>query len=315
MSFIPQDWQPAVAELSGKTILVTGASRGIGRAVALACAQRGAEVLLLGRDEPALENVYDEITAAKLKTPGLIPLDLNSGDPALYETLAGELTAAGVELNGLVHNASVLGERRALAQTSPQSWQEVLQVNMTSVFLLTRALMPLLEAAPSASVILTSSGVGRRGKAYWGAYAVSKFATEGYMQVLADELGSTSSVRVNSLNPGAVNTRMRRLAYPAEPPSTNPEPSELTDRWIYLLSDASCALNGETLRRTGLIRRCGVCRDLTIADLYSPDARGAQALFWRVRRPFSLAGLPSDRRHRHPAGAIPSIAPFSAWRA
>ena len=143
MSFIPQDWQPAVAELSGKTILVTGASRGIGRAVALACAQRGAEVLLLGRDEPALENVYDEITAAKLKTPGLIPLDLNSGDPALYETLAGELTAAGVVLDGLVHNASVLGERRALAQTSPQSWQEVLQVNMTSVFLLTRALMPL----------------------------------------------------------------------------------------------------------------------------------------------------------------------------
>jgi NAD(P)-dependent dehydrogenase (short-subunit alcohol dehydrogenase family) len=111
--------------------------------------------------------------------------------------------------------------------------------------------MPLLEAAPSASVILTSSGVGRRGKAYWGAYAVSKFATEGYMQVLADELGSTSSVRVNSLNPGAVNTRMRRLAYPAEPPGTNPEPSELTDRWIYLLSDASHELNGEALDAQG----------------------------------------------------------------
>jgi len=251
LSFIPPDWQPAADELSGKTILVTGASRGIGRALALACAQRGAEVLLLGRDEAALENVYDEITAAKLKTPGLSPLDLNSGDSALYETLAGELTAAGVVLDGLVHNASVLGERRALAQTSPQSWQEVLQVNITSVFLLTRALMPLLEAAPSASVILTSSGVGRRGKAYWGAYAVSKFATEGYMQVLADELGSTSSVRVNSLNPGAVNTRMRRLAYPAEPPGTNPEPSELTDRWIYLLSDASHELNGEALDAQG----------------------------------------------------------------
>jgi NAD(P)-dependent dehydrogenase (short-subunit alcohol dehydrogenase family) len=139
LSFIPPDWQPAADELSGKTILVTGASRGIGRALALACAQRGAEVLLLGRDEAALENIYDEITAAKLKTPGLIPLDLNSGDSALYETLAGELTAAGVVLDGLVNNASVLGERRALAQTSPQSWQEVLQVNITSVFLLTRA--------------------------------------------------------------------------------------------------------------------------------------------------------------------------------
>jgi len=150
-------------------------------------------------------------------------------------------------LDGLVHNASVLGERRALAQTSPASWDEVLQVNMTSVFLLTRALMPLLEAASAASVVLTSSGVGRRGKAYWGAYAVSKFATEGYMQVLADELGATSSVRVNSLNPGAVNTGMRRAAYPGEPPDTNPMPDALTDRWLYLLSDASRELNGQAL--------------------------------------------------------------------
>ena len=100
--------------------------------------------------------------------------------------------------------------------------------------------------APS-SIILTSSGVGRRGKAYWGAYAVSKFATEGYMQVLADELKATSQIRVNSLNPGAVNTKMRRTAYPGEQPDTNPSPEALTAHWIYLLSDSSQSLQGETL--------------------------------------------------------------------
>ena len=247
MSFVPNDWLASNDELTGKTVLITGANRGIGEAVALSCAQHGAEVLLLGRDETALARVYDQITDMGYPKPGLIPLDLNTRDPSLYAALADELARAEVVLDGLVHNASVLGERRALAQTSPESWDEVLQVNMTSVFLLTRALMPRLEAASAASVVLTSSGVGRQGKAYWGAYAVSKFATEGFMQVLADELSATSSVRVNSLNPGAVNTSMRRAAYPGEPPDTNPAPAALTDRWLYLLSDASRDLHGQAL--------------------------------------------------------------------
>jgi len=247
MSFLPEGWQASSTELAGKTLLVTGANRGIGEAVAISCARHGAEVLLLGRDEAALARVYDQIVDLGYATPGMIPLDLTTSDPSLYDTLADEFSGANVVLDGLVHNASVLGERRALAQTSPSSWDEVLQVNMTAVFLLTRALMPLLEAAPAASIVLTSSGVGRRGKAYWGAYAVSKFATEGYMQVLADELGATSSVRVNSLNPGAVNTGMRRAAYPGEPPETNPMPDALTDRWLYLLSDASRELHGRAL--------------------------------------------------------------------
>jgi NAD(P)-dependent dehydrogenase (short-subunit alcohol dehydrogenase family) len=247
MSFVPNDWQASNDELAGKTVLITGANRGIGEAVALSCAQHGAEVLLLGRDETALARVYDQITDMGYPKPGLIPLDLNTRDPSLYAALADELAGADVVLDGLVHNASVLGERRALAQTSPESWDEVLQVNMTSVFLLTRALMPSLEAASAASVVLTSSGVGRQGKAYWGAYAVSKFATEGFMQVLADELSATSSVRVNSLNPGAVNTSMRRAAYPGEPPDTNPVPAALADRWLYLLSDASRDLHGQAL--------------------------------------------------------------------
>ena len=161
--------------------------------------------------------------------------------------MANALSEDGIKLDGLLHNASVLGERRALAQTSLESWQEVMQINITAIFLMTRSLMPLLEAAPSSSVVLTSSGVGRRGKAYWGPYAVSKFATEGFMEVLADELAATSRIRVNSLNPGAVNTKMRRAAYPGESPDSNPLPEALVNQWIFLLGDASEGINGEAL--------------------------------------------------------------------
>ena len=247
MTLPPRDWVPTPDELAGKTILITGANRGIGRAVALACANHGAEVLIQGRDETALEALYDEIVAGSALQPGIIPLDLAHRDALPYEALSEELQAAGVHLDGLIHNASMLGERKALAQTSVQNWQEVMQVNINAIFLLTRALMPLLQTAPSASVVLTSSGVGRRGKAYWGAYAVSKFATEGFMQVLADELAATSDIRVNSLNPGAVNTSMRRAAYPGESPDANPAPSQLTHAWIYLMSDASREIHGQAL--------------------------------------------------------------------
>ena len=247
MSFLPSNWVPSSNELLGKTVLVTGASDGIGRSVALACAAVGAEVWLLARQQSALETVYDEILEKGGKTPGIIPVDLIKSDTETYQQIADQLCDADIALDGLVHNASILGERKPLAHTSLESWRDVLQVNIGSIFLLTRFLMPLLQAAPMASLILTSSGVGRRGKAYWGAYAVSKFATEGFMQVLADELRGTSRIRVNSLNPGAVNTKMRRAAYPAEPPNNNPLPEELTDHWVYLLSDLSQDLNGAAL--------------------------------------------------------------------
>ena len=251
MSFLPEGWCPAADELSDKTLLITGASEGIGRAVAIECARRGAEVLLLARREALLDSVYDQIVTEGGRSPGIIAMDLGGTDPEPFAQLAQQLTASDVVLHGLIHNASLLGERRPLAHTSPDSWAQVMQTNIGGVFLLTRALMPLLEAAPAASVVLTSSGVGRKGKAYWGAYAVSKFATEGFMQVLADELAATSSIRVNSLNPGAVNTAMRRAAYPAEPPNTNPLPEDLTAHWVFLMSDASRALNGQALSVQG----------------------------------------------------------------
>ena len=251
MTFVPKDWLPQDDELGGKTILVTGAGDGIGRAAALSFARHGAEVLLLGRTEAKLEAVYDDIVAEGGQQPGIIPADLAQTSHDDLMALAAELSKSLAKLDGLLHNASILGDRKALAQTSAAKWHESMQVNVNAPFMLTQAVLPLLEQAPMASVLFTSSSVGRRGRAFWGSYAVSKFAAEGLMQVWADELGGIGSVRVNSLNPGAVNTAMRRAAYPAEPPDTNPEPASLMATWVYLMSDASSGLNGQALNAQG----------------------------------------------------------------
>jgi NAD(P)-dependent dehydrogenase (short-subunit alcohol dehydrogenase family) len=247
MSFpsAPTDYQPSPDLLQGKTILVTGAGDGIGRAAALTYAAHGATVILLGRTESKLEKVYDEIEAAGGPKPALVVLDLASADEQNVSTLASELAQEFSQLDGLLHNASVLGERRPVESASYSAWQEVMQVNVNAQFLLTRYLLPLLQAAPAASIIFTSSGVGRAGRAYWGAYAVSKFATEGLMQVLASELENTSNVRVNSLNPGATNTAMRRTAYPGEKPTDNPAPEEILDAYLYLMGDDSVGITGQ----------------------------------------------------------------------
>ena len=247
MPVSPSGWSPTQTELLAKTILVTGASEGIGRAASLAYAGCGAEVLLLSRNEGRLESLYDEIVALGAPKPALLPMDLAKATHDDFMTLAGSLGKALPKLDGLLHNASLLGDRKTIAQTSATTWHNVMQVNVNASFMLTQTLLPMLDQAPSASIIFTSSGVGRTGRAYWGSYAVSKFATEGLMQVLADELGTTTTIRVNSLNPGSVNTAMRRSAYPAEPPTTNPSPEDIIHEWVYLMSDASTEVNGEAL--------------------------------------------------------------------
>jgi NAD(P)-dependent dehydrogenase (short-subunit alcohol dehydrogenase family) len=242
---IPADYQAASDLLAGKNILVTGAGDGIGRAAAMAYAAHGATVILLGRTVEKLEAVYDAIEAANGPTPAIVPLDLQEltveGCQALADQLAQEFGA----LHGLLHNASVLGERRPIASATYPAWEQVIQVNVNAQFLLTRYLLPLLEAAPEAAIIFTSSGVGHTGRAYWGAYAVSKFATEGFMQVLADELENTSQVRVNSLNPGGTNTAMRRSAYPAENPTDNPAPEDIMATYLYLMGSDSQGVTGK----------------------------------------------------------------------
>jgi NAD(P)-dependent dehydrogenase (short-subunit alcohol dehydrogenase family) len=247
MSFAtaPAGYRPSPRLLQGKTILVTGAGDGIGRAAARAYAAQGATVILLGRTESKLEQVYDEIEAAGGPKPALVALDLATASEDNVIQLASGLAGEFPHLDGLLHNASILGERRPIESASYGSWQQVMQVNVNAQFLLTRHLLPLLQAAPAASIIFTSSGVGRTGKAFWGAYAVSKFATEGFMQVLASELENTSQVRVNSLNPGPTNTAMRRTAYPAERPTDNPAPEDIMATYLFLMGDDSIGVTGQ----------------------------------------------------------------------
>ncbi|MBK6512204.1 MAG: YciK family oxidoreductase [Haliea sp.] len=242
---IPDNYRPRADLLAGKSILVTGAGDGIGRAAALSYARHGATVLLLGRTESKLEAVYDEIEAAGGAKPGIIELDLATAAEDNYATLAASLAEELPSLHGILHNAALLGERRPIADAGYKSWSTVMQVNVNAQFLLTRYLLPLLQQAPGASIILTSSGVGRVGKAYWGAYAVSKFATEGFMQVLADELQNTSNIRVNSLNPRGTNTAMRRAAYPAETPTNNPSPQDIMPAYLYLMGNDSAGITGK----------------------------------------------------------------------
>ena len=243
---IPTGYTAPADLLDGKTILVTGAGAGIGRAAALAYAKHGATVILLGRTVSRLEAIYDEIEAAGYPRAAIFPLDLKTVTEQDCEGLCDALEKEFGVLDGLLHNAGILGERRPIDSATNAGWMEVMQVNVNAQFLLTRYLLPLLQAAPCASIIMTSSGVGRTGRAFWGAYAVSKFATEGFMQVLADEQENISKVRVNCLNPGATNTAMRRSAYPGEIPTDNPSPEDIMPTYLYLMGADSKEVSGKT---------------------------------------------------------------------
>jgi NAD(P)-dependent dehydrogenase (short-subunit alcohol dehydrogenase family) len=244
-SLLPSNFSASARCLQDKIILVTGAGDGIGRAAALSFAQHGATVVLLGRTVDKLEAVYDEIEAAGYPQAAIYPMHLRGAAMKDYQDLAATIEKEFGRLDGLLHNAGMLGERRTLAQTSPESWDDVLHVNITAAFMMTQALLPMLSAAETGSIVLTSSSVGRKGRAFWGPYAVSKFATEGFMQVLAEEEFDLNSTRVNTINPGATQTVMRRTAYPGENPSDNPLPDTIMPLYLYLMSDDSRAANGQ----------------------------------------------------------------------
>ena len=230
--------------LKDRVILVTGAGRGIGEASAKAYAAHGATVLLLGKNEDSLNEVYDQIEAAGHPQPVVIPFNLETALPHQYDELAATIEAEFGRLDGLLHNAAILGPRTPLEQLSGDNFMRVMQVNVNAMFMLTSTLLPLLKLSEDASVIFTSSSVGRQGRAYWGAYATSKFATEGLMQVLADEVDGTQ-VRANSVNPGATRTGMRAQAYPGENPANNPLPEAIMPVYLYLMGPDSKGVNSQ----------------------------------------------------------------------
>jgi NAD(P)-dependent dehydrogenase (short-subunit alcohol dehydrogenase family) len=243
--FDPRHYTPAPTELTGRVVAITGASDGIGRAVALACARAGANVILIGRNARKLEVVHGEIEAAGSPEPIIAILDLEKSLAPDYDAIASAVLERYGRLDGLVHNAGILGAISPIEHYDVPTWVRVMHVNVTAAFALTHVLLPALRRSQDASVIFTSSAVGRRGRAYWGAYAASKFAIEGLSQVLASELEGNSAVRVNTLNPGKARTQMRRQAYPAENADTLPLPETLTTPYVALLGPGSVGVTGQ----------------------------------------------------------------------
>lgn len=251
MTAFAPSFAPAPDLLADRVIAITGAGDGIGRAAARAFAAHGATVLLLGRTQHKLEQVYDEIVAAGQPEPVIQAVDLTGIDADDCQQLAAAIDAQFDRLDGLLHNASMLGPRVPLAQYDPVIWQQVLAANLSSGFLLTQALLPLLEAspmrAPSPLVLFTGSGAGLRPRAYWGAYAVSKAGVEALMKVFADENENISPVRFASLNPGATRTAMRAAAVAGEDPATLPTPESLMPLYLWLFGASDDSIHGQSL--------------------------------------------------------------------
>jgi NAD(P)-dependent dehydrogenase (short-subunit alcohol dehydrogenase family) len=236
---------PSKQYLDKKTILVTGAGDGIGKQAALHYAKFGATVILLGKTVAKLEKVYDEIINNGGNEPAIVPLDLKGATAKHYRDMANTITDQFGYLDGLLHNSSVLGHLGPFEQISEQDWQNVFQVNVTSQFLMTQALLPALKKAPQSSVIFTTSSVGLKGRAYWGPYSISKFATQGMMQILADEFDN-SNIRFNSINPGGTKTAMRAKAFPAENADNLKTPEEIMPLYLYLMDNDTSTENGQT---------------------------------------------------------------------
>lgn len=233
--------------LQNRVILVTGAGDGIGRAAALSYARLGATIVLLGRTVEKLEQVYDQIESEGGKQPAIVPLNLESASHLEYQQIAETIETEFGRLDGLLLNAAILGDVRPLEYFPMELFEKVMQVNVNAQFLLVRTLLPMLRQSDMGSIIMTTSSVGRKGRANWGAYAISKFATEGMMQTLAEELKDTSSVRVNCINPGATRTQMRASAYPAEEPASVCPPEAIMPLYNFLMGSDSAGVTGQSL--------------------------------------------------------------------
>lgn len=240
------NYQVAPDTLKNRIILVTGAGDGIGRQAAINYAKHGATVILLGRTVAKLEAVYDEIEAAGYPQPAIIPLDLKGATKQNYIDMAETIEGQFGKLDGLLHNAGLLGMISPFDQFEEDMFDEIMQVNVKAQFLMTQALYSVLQKSEDGRIVFTTSTVGHQGRAFWGAYAISKFATEGMMQVLADEL-SNSNVKTNAINPGGTRTRMRAQAFPAEDAGLLKTPEDIMPLYVYLMAPEGINVNGQCI--------------------------------------------------------------------
>jgi len=236
-------YHPKSKLLTDRIILVTGASDGIGREATLTYARYGAQVLLLGRNPQKLQTVADEVVSLGKPAPLWFTLDFDMATPEHCQQLASDVAQHVPRLDGVLHNAGLLGDIVPMDRQDPRVWLQVMQVNINTTFFLTQALLPLLLKSASGSLVFTTSSVGRQGRAGWGAYAVSKFATEGMMQVLAEEYAN-HNLRVNCINPGGTRTKMRASAFPKEDANKLKTPTDIMPLYLYLMGDDSKGKNG-----------------------------------------------------------------------
>lgn len=229
--------------LDGRLALITGASRGIGAAVAERFAREGAELVLVARTVGGLEETDDRVREAGGKAT-LVPLDLTEEGAA--DRLGLSLAQRWGRLDVLVANAAMLGALTPLAHYEPALWDKVIALNLTANWRLVRSLDPLLRASSAGRAIFVTSAIAASAKAYWGAYAVSKAGLEAMARVYANELRKTN-LKVNILDPGVARTRMRAEAFPGEDPETQTPPEAVTDAFVELAS-SDCTKSGETLR-------------------------------------------------------------------
>ncbi len=226
--------------LQGRIALITGASRGIGAAVAEAFAREGAQLILTARTQGGLEEVDDRIRAAGHPPPTLVPLDL--AEFSAIDQLGAAIFARFKRLDVLVANAGILGPLTPVSHIEPEDWDRVMATNLTACYRLIRSTEPLLRLSPAGRAIFVTSGAADGRHAYWGPYAVSKGGLEVMVRTWAEEIASTT-MRANLINPGGTRTAMRAEAFPGEDPKTLPTAAQVAEAFIPL-AEAICTLNG-----------------------------------------------------------------------
>ena len=231
--------------LNDKVILVTGASDGIGKAAAKAYAAHGATVILCAKTPSGLDAVYDEIEAAGGPQPAVLAIDFETATADNYENLAQLVENEFGHLDGLLVNAGWLGHSAAISQYDIENWFKVMQINLNAPFLITRALLPLLNKSDASSIVFT---LDEKDSAYWGAYGVSKSGLTSFMKILADELDSDSNpIRVNAIKPDKVRTKLYMRAYPGEDPNSLQQADEIMEQYLYLMGADSQDSHGQII--------------------------------------------------------------------
>ena len=225
--------------LKNKNILITGASNGIGKSLSENLSKYGANVIMLSRNENALDAIYDSLKKKYKTDPCILKCDLENLDDKKSQEIANIISKNYQNLDSIIHNAAILEKMSDIESFDLQTWDKVMRVNLTSAFILSKYLIPLMKSSTTPRIIFTTSSVGKKGKAFWGAYSVSKAGVNALSDILSDELESISNIKVFNFDPKATKTNMRAMAYPAEDPSAIKNPDQLINYYLWMLSEKS----------------------------------------------------------------------------